>query len=247
MRYALALVLSLVAVPAFAQDCETLSPNAQGVAHYFGEHEPAPLPPGMQIIVPDVTRRFPVTALTYRIVGTATTQVNTYRRNAVRFLQAILNAGPCGAGVTFTEVAATSPAHLTFRFATSSPQSVFVNGQHQIIQVPVGMALATTISPDLFTHTSAEVVSHPTRSGSASQFLMLHELVGHLFGVLFHTQSSGGQLLGLSVKTLGDSGCIYYTQYTPEQNALNPCWEPAPGFWDVARWIYRHPAGTVIP
>jgi hypothetical protein len=235
MRTVIAALLCLYAIPAGAQDCQTLSPNGQAALYYFVHSESALGFPADFGLTPGVTRRFATTALTYRIVGNYSNQAKTNIRNATRFYAYILNDGPCPAGVTLTEVPATdAAATITFQRTAT-----FTLGG---ITVPVGCANSPYESPDTFTYTRAWVNSNPNRSGCDGQWLMVHELT-HLFTALFHKYTSNNQLLGLLEKS-EPSYCKWQSGLTPEQNAQRACNEPMPGFWEVSRWIYRQAPGT---
>ena len=238
MVKALTIAFCLLASTAFAQDCETLSPNAQAAMHWFVTAET----PANQFIITGATRRFAPTTITWRIAGASSTAATNNRRNAIRFFQYLLNAGPCPANVAFVQVPATDPALITFQYATSFTGTM--PGTQTPYTVSVNMANSPYESADRVTYERAWVNSNPTRSGSDGAWLMVHE-IGHLMTAFWHTSTSGGQLLGLLEKAQ-PSYCKYVSTVTAEQNAQNPCWEPAPGFWDAMRWIYRHPAGTRV-
>ena len=132
----LSLFVLSMATTAHAQvDCNALSPNAQYVGeHWFGTAEPLPLQ-GYQLVIDGVTRRFPTTALTFRIVDNPLIQGGTYSagaktgiRNSARMWVYLMNNDTCGNNITLTEVPATdNTALITFLKTTSGEQSMLHN------------------------------------------------------------------------------------------------------------------------
>jgi hypothetical protein len=227
----------LLAVTTVYADHLPLSPEATTAIPWFGSAEPGPLE---GIITDGVSRRFAGNNLTYRIMQPSSNMAPR-ARNAMRFYQYLMNSGTNPANVTFTEVPATDEeATITFMYASS--YEVPNMGTY-----PINCAASPfEFEADNVTYKRGWIVSNP-KKGCDSQALMLHEAY-HLLGSVWHTNSSNNALLGVAAKNGCGGSCVgYKNNLTPEQNAQHPGWEPRAGFWEAMRWIYQHPAGTVIP
>jgi hypothetical protein len=227
----------LMPVAVVIADHLPLSPQATSAMPWFSSAE-SPLPPGF--MVQGVSRRFASTNLTYRIMQ-PTGNMAVPARNAMRFYQALMNTGSNPVNMTITEVPATdNTATITFMYATSF-------NDPELGTIPIACAASPVeFEADNFTYKRAWILSNP-KKGCDSQALMIHEAY-HIFGAFWHTNTSNSVLQGVAAKNGCGGSCVgYKNSQTPEQNAAHPGWEPVAGFWEAMRWIYQHPAGTVIP
>jgi hypothetical protein len=225
--FGLVLVTVLLTVTGVQADAQPLSPDARAASVHFGMMED-PAGPCLPF-TPGITRRLGSTNLKYSFM-TANSKQATNGRKAIRSLTEIMNRQPFALGMTFTEVPfADQTAHITF---------IYSNDPALLNHAAVTCFEADPSTPGLIT--KIWIISNTRKSGSDGIGIMIHELIGHGFGVLKHVPNNG---------TVWSNGGLQYSdKYTPEQNAiLRTEWQPVPGAYEVMRWIYTQPPGTPVP